>query len=54
MATVLDPQFRFYWLRDLKVAANEENRLKHIIIQLIIDEISKDGDAASSRISETS
>lgn len=54
MATVLDPQFRFYWLRDLKVAANEENRLKHIIIQLIIDEISKDGDVASSRTSESS
>ncbi len=42
MATVLDPAFKFFWLRDLKLPAQIENRLKQNIIQMIIDEISKD------------
>jgi hypothetical protein len=47
MAAVLDPSFKFYWLRDMKLPANTENRLKQIIIQLILDEISKDTTASS-------
>ncbi|CAF4960759.1 unnamed protein product, partial [Rotaria magnacalcarata] len=42
MATVLDPSFKFYWLRDLNLPINNENRLKQNIIQLIVDEISQD------------
>jgi hypothetical protein len=42
MATVLDPSFKFYWIRDLKLPSNVENRLKQNLIQLILDEISKD------------
>lgn len=41
MATVLDPTFKFYWIRDLKLPVNNENRLKQCMIQLILDEISK-------------
>ena len=54
MATVLDPQFKFYWLRDMKFASNVENRFKQTIIQLIIDEISKDSSTASARTTLTS
>ncbi|CAF2218019.1 unnamed protein product, partial [Rotaria magnacalcarata] len=39
MATILDPSFKFYWLRDLNLPINNENRLKQNIIQLIVDEI---------------
>ena len=42
MATVLDPNFKLNWIRDLKLPVNSENRLKQNIIQLILDEISKD------------
>ncbi|CAF4957145.1 unnamed protein product, partial [Rotaria magnacalcarata] len=42
MATILDPSFKFYWLRDLNLPINNENRLKQNIIQLIVDEISQD------------
>ena len=52
MATVSDPQFKFYWLRDMKFPANVENRIKQAMIQLIIDEISKDSTSESSRTTE--
>ncbi|CAF1373788.1 unnamed protein product [Adineta steineri] len=42
MATVLDPAFKFYWTKDLKLDPNSENRLKQQIIQLILDEVSKE------------
>ncbi|CAF1529224.1 unnamed protein product, partial [Adineta ricciae] len=42
MTAVLDPSFKFLWLSDLKLPVNDENRLKQSIIQLILDEISKD------------
>ncbi len=32
MATVLDPAFKFFWLRDLKLPAQMENRFKQNII----------------------
>ncbi|CAF1329477.1 unnamed protein product [Rotaria magnacalcarata] len=41
MAAALDPQFKFYWIRDLRLPANAENRLKQNILQLILDYISK-------------
>jgi len=47
MATVLDPSFKFFWIRDLKLPANVENRLKQSVIQLILDEISKDTTTSS-------
>jgi hypothetical protein len=49
MAAVLDPQFKLYWIRDMKFAANVENHLKQTIIQLIIDEISKNLDIAPTK-----
>jgi len=49
MATVLDPSLKFYWIRDLKLAGNIENRLKQNLIQLILDEISKDLTTISTR-----
>ena len=42
MTTVLDPSFKFYWSKDLKLSMQMENRLKQHIIQLIIDEMNKD------------
>ena len=42
MATVLDPNFKLQWIRDLKLPVNSENRLKQNILQLILDQISKD------------
>jgi hypothetical protein len=42
IAAVLDPSFKFYWIRDLQLAVQIENRLKQNIIQLIINEMSKD------------
>jgi hypothetical protein len=52
MAAVLDPSFKFYWLRDLKLSANKENRLKQNIIQLILDEINKDLKVLSTKSSD--
>jgi hypothetical protein len=49
MATVLDPCFKFHWLRDLQLPANAENRLKQNIIQLIFDEINKDVQAPTPK-----
>ena len=54
MATVLDPSFKFYWIRDLKLPANVENRLKQNIIQLILDEISKDSTTSSAQLQDSS
>ncbi|CAF2979241.1 unnamed protein product [Rotaria sp. Silwood2] len=42
IAAFLDPSFKFYWIRDLQLGVQMENRLKQNIIQLIINEISKD------------
>ncbi|CAF5078983.1 unnamed protein product, partial [Rotaria magnacalcarata] len=49
MATILDPSFKFYWLRDLNLPINNENRLKQNIIQLIVDEISQDSTLPSPK-----
>ena len=48
MTTLLDPTFKFFWIRDLKLPVNIENRLKQNIIQLVLDEISKDSITAST------
>jgi hypothetical protein len=42
IAAVLDPSFKFFWMRDLKLPAQTENRLKQHIIELIINEIETD------------
>ena len=42
MAVLLDPSFKFFWIRDFKLSINDENRLKQTIIQFILDEINKD------------
>jgi hypothetical protein len=42
IAAVLDPSFKFFWLRDLQLSAPMENRLKNRIIDLIINEMKKD------------
>jgi hAT family C-terminal dimerisation region len=49
MAAVLDPSFKFLWLRDLKLSDNAENRLKQSVIQLILDEINKDLTISSTK-----
>jgi hypothetical protein len=54
MATVLDPSFKFFWIRDLKLPANVENRLKQSVIQLILDEISKDSTTSSTQLPDSS
>jgi hypothetical protein len=51
MAAVLDPSFKLHWIRDLKLPANAENRLKQNIIQLILDEISKDLTTSTTALS---
>lgn len=47
MTTLLDPSFKFYWLRGLNLSINNENRLKQNMIQMIIDEISQDSSLTS-------
>jgi hypothetical protein len=42
IAAVLDPSFQFYWLQDLRLSTQAENRLKQNILGLIINEINKD------------
>lgn len=42
IATVLDPSFRFYWIQDLRLPVQTENRLKESILGMIINEINKD------------
>lgn len=48
MAAVLDPEFKFYWLDDLNLPAHIENRLRQSILQLIIEEISKETTQSST------
>ncbi|CAF4977749.1 unnamed protein product [Rotaria sp. Silwood1] len=50
IAAVLDPSFKFFWLRDLKLPANAENRLKQDVIQLILDEMNKDLKLSSTKL----
>ena len=52
MAPVLDPSFRFFWLQDLKLAVNVENRLKQSVIQLILEEVNKDAKSSSTKSSD--
>ena len=42
MTAALERQFKFYGIRDMKFPANVENRFKQTIVQLIMDEISRD------------
>ncbi|CAF4598484.1 unnamed protein product [Rotaria sp. Silwood2] len=51
---VLDPSFKFFWLRDLKLPANAENRLKQDVIQLILDEMNKDLKFSSTKLFDKS
>ncbi|CAF3358442.1 unnamed protein product [Rotaria sp. Silwood2] len=51
MAAVLDPSFKFFWLRDLKLSPNMENRLKQNIIQLILDEVNKNLKLSPTKLS---
>ena len=54
MTTLLDPAFKFFWMCDLKLPVNIENRLKQNIIQLVLDEISKDSLTESTVTQTTS
>ncbi|CAF5127390.1 unnamed protein product, partial [Rotaria sp. Silwood1] len=54
MAALLDPAFKFYWIRDLRLPANAENRLKQSIIQLILDDISKDTTTSKNNLTDQS
>ncbi|CAF3331718.1 unnamed protein product [Rotaria socialis] len=53
MAIVLDPSFKFYWIRDLQLPAHMENRLKQNIIQLIINEMNKDSRTSTTDLHKT-
>lgn len=52
MAAVLDPSFKFYWIRDLQLSVPMENRLKQSIIQLIINEMKKDSTTTTTELHE--
>lgn len=54
LSAVLDPSFKFFWLKDLHLSANTENRLKQNIIQLLLDEINKDSTISLTGLSDTS
>ena len=57
IAAVLDPSFKFFWIRDLQLSAQVENRLKNYIIELIVNEMSKDSrttTAESSNLNSSS
>ncbi|CAF3013263.1 unnamed protein product [Rotaria sp. Silwood2] len=54
IATVLDPSFKFFWLRGLKLSTNAENRLEQDVIQLIIDEMNKDLKVSSTKLFDKS
>ncbi|CAF4015157.1 unnamed protein product, partial [Rotaria sp. Silwood1] len=54
MAAVLDPAFKFYWIRDLQLPIHMENRLKQNIIQLIIDEMNKDSKKSKNDLNKVS
>jgi hypothetical protein len=54
IASVLDPQFKFHWVRDLKLPVQSENHLKQDIIQLIIDEGKHDWKESSVKSSGNS
>ncbi|CAF3184086.1 unnamed protein product [Rotaria socialis] len=53
MASVLDPAFKFFWIYDLELPTSDENRLKQSIIQLIIDEVSKNSRVLSNEKAES-
>ncbi|CAF4565077.1 unnamed protein product, partial [Rotaria magnacalcarata] len=52
MAAVLDPSFKFYWIRDLRLSVPMETRLKQSIIQLIIDEMNNDSTTTTTELHE--
>ncbi|CAF1525832.1 unnamed protein product [Rotaria sordida] len=54
IAAVLDPCFKFYWIRDLQLPIHMENRLKQNIIQLIIDEMAKDSKKLTNDLNKIS
>ncbi|CAF1550205.1 unnamed protein product, partial [Adineta ricciae] len=54
MAAVLDSAFKFFWVRDLQLSVQMENRLKQHIIQLIIDEMNKEPIVSSGHFNKIS
>ena len=52
IAALLNPSFKFCWLLDLKLLATTENRLNQNIIQLILDDVSKDTATVSNGLSD--
>jgi len=51
ITAVLDPSFKFFWIRDLQLSAQVENHLKNHIIELIVNEISKDSRTSTAESS---
>ena len=51
IATVLDPAFKFHWIRDLQMPSPMENRLKQDIIELILTEMKKDSNRSTTGLS---
>lgn len=52
LSTVLDPSFKFFWLRDLNLSISNENRLKQSIVQMLIDEMNKNSKDSPTRLSD--
>ncbi|CAF1304557.1 unnamed protein product [Rotaria magnacalcarata] len=53
IAAVLDPCFKFYWIRDLQLPIQSENHLKQSIIELIIVEMQQYVTLSSSKANTT-
>lgn len=51
LSTILDLSFKFFWLRDLNLTLNAENRLKQNIIRLLLNEINKDSIESLTKLS---
>jgi hAT family C-terminal dimerisation region len=54
IAAVLDPSFKFYWIKDLQLSPHAENCLKQNVIRLIIDEVNNDLNAYPVALNKSS
>jgi zinc finger BED domain-containing protein 4 len=54
IAAVLDPSFKFYWIKDLQLSPHGENCLKQNVIRLIIDEVNNDLNTYSVALNKSS
>lgn len=53
ICTVLDPEFKFYWLRQMNYKPTVESQMKQFLIQLLIEECERNIDVSSDNIYPT-